>query len=70
MLEEAPDASPGVALEAPLELSFGPALLESPFDVGLGSGAAPGPGGGHEVQGRVELAVAAPVEAVSDGFTG
>jgi hypothetical protein len=69
-LEEVPEAASEVALEA-ADGFFG-ALAFGAFagDVGLGLGVAAGAGDGDAVDGRVDLAVAAAVEAVAVGLAG
>jgi hypothetical protein len=56
-----------VALEATLDLVWGLALGGTAVDVGAGSGAVARPGEHDHVDGAVECAVAAAVEAVPDG---
>ncbi len=63
VFQETPDASGDEPFDASSGLSFGLAFGGSAGDVGLGRRAASLPGDGDEVEGPVELAVAATVEA-------
>src|SRR5436190_23991358 len=69
-LEEVPDAADEVALEAADGLAAGLALGLSAREVGGGLGVEASLGDGEAVQGAVELAVAAAVEAVALGVSG
>src|SRR3954452_18937819 len=69
-LEEVPDAAGEVALEAADGLGAGLALGALAGEVGLGFGVAAGAGDRDAVDGGVDLAVAAAVEAVAVGVAG
>jgi hypothetical protein len=66
-LEEVPDPAGEVALEGADGFAVGLAFGGLAGDVGLGFGVAAGTGDGDAVDGRVDLAVAAAVEAVAVG---
>jgi hypothetical protein len=65
VFEESPDATGEEAFDAPDGFSFGFALGDSTGDVAACGGFAALLGYGHEIEGAVELAVAATVEAVA-----
>ena len=65
MLEESPDSPGEEALDAADGFSIGLAFGDSTGDVGAGGGVAALFGDGDEVEGPVELAVAAAVEAMA-----
>ena len=64
VFEESPDASCDEAFEASSGFSFGLAFAGSSSHVVLGDRAAALAGDGNEVEGPVELAIAAAVESV------
>jgi hypothetical protein len=65
VFEESPDAAGDESFDAADGLPFGHAFASAARDVGLGGGTAALPSDGHEVEGAVELAVTASVEAVT-----
>src|SRR3954451_12213870 len=67
-LEQVPDAAGEVALEAAHRFQAGLAFGALASDVVLGLGVASGPGERDPVDGGVDLAVAAAVEAVAVGL--
>jgi hypothetical protein len=67
-LELVPDASDEVAFEAAECFALGLALFAFAEDVGSALGVASGAGDGDAVDGGVDLAVAAAVEAVAVGL--
>ena len=69
-LEQVSDAACEVALEAADRFAVGFAFGGFAGDVGLGLGVAASAGDGDAVDCRVDLAVAAAVEAVAVGFAG
>jgi len=69
-VEQAPDSAGEVSFEAADRFSLGFAFAVSAVEIRAGRGVGPGAGERDDVQGAVELAVAAAVQAVALGVAG